>query len=574
LLITFFVKLYYVGKVYIFAETNNLNNSLEAIFQVLTHDSPILCFIIASAYISYLMKKSIYALFFRLLSLSIFIIYFVDLIILFIFANRLNINDLQKFIDYIPSYIAQNIHHLGIIPIIIFAIFTIVFILFLIKHISIENKKSHLLTTISLAVLLSAGLFANNGFYAHSWLFKNVIDYNISVNAQSKDYSKEFIKNFSHKKTYTVSNFENSVEFKKNIIILMVESLASYQSNLFSGINNWTPNIDKIAKNNIYFTDFHANGFTTEDAEISILTGLLPIYAPKIFSNAGGVSFNGFYDLQDTLPLIAKSKGYHTEFITSSDLNFSNTGNWARSIGFEYIEGSENRFYDGLPRFHFKAAEDKYLLQNVLNRVNINQNNKFLMFVKTVSSHVPFVNPTNLNRSEEETIKYVDQQIGIFYNELIKTNFFDNGILIIVGDHYPLIPVSNREIQIYGETKAPTKVPMIISYGNKEQSEITQYFQQTDIYNSLQNVFNHQIKTNDWNGHFINIIIPPKYIVYKRGDQRGIISVFNDTLSTNVKLSGDDTDVISKTTDDITSSIIVNKINYERISKINKQLAK
>ncbi|MEJ5168883.1 MAG: hypothetical protein WHU93_06925, partial [Arcobacteraceae bacterium] len=107
-----------------------------------------------------------------------------------------------------------------------------------------------------------------------------------------------------------------------------------------------------------------------------------------------------------------------------------------------------------------------------------------------------------------------------------------------------------------------------------KQSEIAQYFQQTDIYNSLRNILNQKIKTNDWSGNFIDIIIPPKYIVYKRGYQRGIISVFNNNLSLNVKLNGDETNVISELADDMIKSNIVDKINYERISKINKQLTR
>ncbi|MEJ5169321.1 MAG: hypothetical protein WHU93_09135, partial [Arcobacteraceae bacterium] len=225
-MITFFVKLYYVGKVYIFAETNNIYDSLGAILQVLTHDSPILSIIVLLAYLSYIIKKYIYSLLFRLFSLSIFIIYFIDILILFIFANRLNTNDLEKFIDYIPSYISQNIDKLGFIPIIIFTLFSIAFICFLLKNLSIENKKSHVLTISSIVLLLSANLFANNGFYAHSWLFKNVIDYNISINAQSKEYSDDFIKQFSYQENDVLTNLEDSSKFNKNIIILMVESLA------------------------------------------------------------------------------------------------------------------------------------------------------------------------------------------------------------------------------------------------------------------------------------------------------------------------------------------------------------
>ncbi len=149
----------------------------------------------------------------------------------------------------------------------------------------------------------------------------------------------------------------------------MVESLASYQSSFFSGIKDWTPNIDKIAKNNISLSNFYANGFVTEDAEVAIITGQLPIYAPNAYSTGGGVSFDGFYNIEESLPNILKKYNYNNEFITSSDLLFSNTGNWAKSNGFNYIEGSDHKDYEGKPRYHFAAAADEYLYERVIKRI-------------------------------------------------------------------------------------------------------------------------------------------------------------------------------------------------------------
>ena len=148
---------------------------------------------------------------------------------------------------------------------------------------------------------------AGNGKYVHAWIYRNVIDHNIIVFSEAREYGNSFISDFSfHEEEHCYLKAAG----KPNIIILMVESLSSYQSDYFSGIKNWTPNLDLIASRNSSYKNFYANGFTTEDGEVSLLTGLLPIYRPSSYSDAGGVAFNGFFGLKNSLPNILKKQGY------------------------------------------------------------------------------------------------------------------------------------------------------------------------------------------------------------------------------------------------------------------------
>lgn len=541
----------------------SFNSEFVSIFQILAHDSIIIFFILLFTYISYTLKNKFVSILLRFISLIIYLIYLADFLVLKFFATHITVNDVLKFFDYIPTYINQEFKVSFLVIIFIFS-FVIIIFLYLIRNYSVNSKKSHTLIVCSLLFLFISNTYANNGSYIHSWIYKNVIEYNIEIQSQSKDYSDDFINNFKYKDEIVS---KESIVNKKNIIILMVESLSSYQSKLFSGVKNWTPNIDKIAQSNIYFTNFYANGFVTEDAEIAMLIGILPIYAPNIFSNGGGVSFKGFYNIPNSLPYKLKEKGYKTEFITSSDLNFSNTGEWTKSIGFDYIEGSEHKDYKGLPRYHFEAPEDKYLYKRVLSRIKENNENNYFTFIKTVSSHVPFINPQNNNRSEEETIRYVDKEVGSFYNKLKKNNFFENGILIIVGDHHPTMPVKQEAIDRFGIYKAPAMVPMIISYGDTIKKNVKEPFQQTDIYHTLSSFIDGKIMTSNWIGNFSELkdIITPSYIVHKRADRRGVISVFNKEKTFNTLLDGDNTRLLEENSDKETKNEIINKINNERI---------
>lgn len=536
-----------------------------AVYQAFAHDA-IIIFIIASiTYISYFFKTKVVSLSLRIIALSIYILYLIDIIVWFFYATHLTISDFYKFIDYMPKFVEQNIN-LNFFSIVLILFTLLLSIRFIIHQEVIKTKSTHFVTISILSTLLFVNLNADNKFYMHSWIYKNFFEYNLEVQSQSRKYSVDFTEEVQQYKENQTC-YENNTK-PKNTIVLMVESLSSYQSKLFSELNNWTPNLDEIAKNNIYFTNFYANGFITEHAEVAMLTGDLPIIQPySLTKKSGNTSFNSFYNLEYSIPNLLKKQEIHSEFITSSDLNFSNTGIWAKSIGFDYIEGSEHKDYKGLPRYHFEAAEDKYLFKRVLNRIEKNKNKQFFLFIKTVSSHVPFINPENKKHSEEETIKYVDKQINIFYNNLKNNGFFDNGVLIIVGDHHPTAPVKSYAIEKFGEYKATAAVPAIISFGDKKQKRISEQFQQTDIYNTILAQTGYSYCSNEWQGYFNKTTnySSPKFISHSRPEHRSFISVFNDNSIYNIHLNGDDTKIIeNKEINNELKDKILLKINYER----------
>ena len=59
-------------------------------------------------------------------------------------------------------------------------------------------------------------------------------------------------------------------------------------------------------------------------------------------------------------------------------------------------------------------------------------------------------------------MQYTDALIGDFVNQLKKNGFFQNGLLIITGDHHSMRPVSQNEISHYGLYESAHRVPLII----------------------------------------------------------------------------------------------------------------
>ncbi|NOQ14330.1 MAG: sulfatase-like hydrolase/transferase [Methyloprofundus sp.] len=538
--------------------------------QVLANDAIIFSAVMLLLYLSYLSRMPyIASILLRVLSIFVVFLYAVDVYVIRNFNTHLVVTDVIKYASYSLKYIQQTHNGKGFLLLIIMIVVVGFMAQSIFSKYKIKNNSTHRYSIIMVLSIFFISNFADKGNdkYVHSWVYKNFINYNLIILSEAKEYSNEFIKNFRFSEKELCYS---KIPEKRNIILLMVESLSSYQSSYFSGIKNWTPNLDIIASKNISYKNFYANGFTTEDGEISLLTGKLPIYRPSSYTNGGGTSFNGFFGVEESLPNILKKKRYTTDFLTTADLSFANTGEWAKSVGFNYIEGHEYPYYEKWDRFHFKAAPDEALYNRVLDRINHHDNNNFFIFIKTVSTHHPFINPENKNKSEAEAFKYADKQIGLFYKKLIDMGYFDKGMLIIVGDHHSMVPLKNEEVELFGSLKASAKVPMIVSYGDKNHSIVNEQYQQIDIFNSLKGLVSNTQCSSNWTGDILSGN-PAQYIAHRRGDNRNIISVFSENKDYSIKLDGDNTRLTTNDTDIEIQELIIKKINAIRISSKSHQ---
>ncbi|TPQ27973.1 LTA synthase family protein [Methylomonas koyamae] len=502
----------------------------------------------------------------RLLALVLFAIYWIDYLVIANFDTHLALGDAIKYAGYSHKYI-QQIYGLpdwalwGILLILLAAIAALVSVPY-----RLPAERNRKLPLFAIAGLPLISGFTDNDVYAHAWIYKNVFDYNLTIRSEAEPYSAEFIRGFRYDEAQTCHAEPAQT---KNIVILMVESLSAYQSRYFSGIRDWTPQLDAIAANHLAFRNFYANGFITEDGEIALLTGLSPIYSPSSYSDGGSASFAGFYAVEQSLPHRLKARGYRSEFLTSADLEFGNTGVWANSIGFDYVEGHDHPDYAGWERFHFRAAPDAALYLRALDRIAKAGPQPLLLFIKTVSTHHPYLDPETKQKSEEAAFRYADKQLGHFYRQLQDAGFFRNGILLIVGDHHSMTPLKQEEAAHFGHYKASAKVPLLVVSASGHADEDRQ-FQQTDVFNTLQGMVDGSQCSSAWQGVLWGEhAAPPRFIAHRRGDNRDKVSVFSDDGDYLVKLDGDTTRLGNAAAEPALSRMLVDKINALRIARLN-----
>lgn len=352
----------------------------------------------------------------------------------------------------------------------------IIFIFAYFRHTSKKIALSFLviigLSYINIHIAYDKGIF--------NYMYYNVFDVNFK-NHQAVKHSEEAIKNLQ-------SIVDTSVECvkglntRKNVILIIAESLSSYKIKSFKGLEDKMPKLDAIAHQGISYKNFYSNSYNTTGGIFSILTGKTMI---NDYFGLGNYHASSYYN--ETLPKRLAKYGYFTEFFTGIDLAHG-MDVLLKYSGFAELSISDDPFYNGKERIIFNSVADNVLFDNVLTHLKTeNKKRPFLYVVSTITTHGPYIDPITKERSFDKTLAFLDNELDRFINNLKQTDFFENGMVIITGDHHAMLPVSNEEYKQYG-VLGDSAIPLIIiDYATEnENKEEYNIYSQTDIAPSLE----------------------------------------------------------------------------------------
>lgn len=372
----------------------------------------------------------------------------------------------------------------------------------------------------------------------------NTISYNLNYGVRPA-YSREYL-NDVRDEISSNSDHPSCIpgeNLRRNLILIIVESLSSYQSKNLSGLNDWTPGIDELSKKGLVSINFIANGFRTDLGLISTLTGHWPI----IPSQKGVEPYDAFYALTDSLPMRLSAKGYQTSFISGSPLSFLKSKEWLHSIGFQETIGPEEN--TELPKRgeKFKDVFDEDLYQFTLNKIK-SKTDPFFQVVVTISSHPPYKDPISGEVGEQAAFRYADRSFLKFYRDLENSGYFNRGgIVAVLGDHRALVPISQVERNIFQES-ASARVPFIVFGLDKKKYSINSkndFLQQTDIPPSFEYLLSDKscFKVGQ-NNIFASDERPPQCALHVRGDVAKYMTLFCDGQAGSIEVNGDKSKIV------------------------------
>ena len=230
-------------------------------------------------------------------------------------------------------------------------------------------------------------------------------------------------------------------DFKKiNIVVIILESfskeyIGSVNSNLEpNGYKGYTPFLDSLIKQSLYFNNAFANGKRSIDA-IPAVTSTIPslMNNPYISSIYAG---DNIY----SIPKLLKEKGYQSFFFHGGTNGTMGFDAYAKMAGFDKYIGRQE--YNNEKDFDGKwGIYDEEFLQYFANNLNKTKE-PFFAEIFTLSSHHPYPVPEKYkNKFKEGTlpihrsIEYADYALAQFFKTAQKMPWFSNTLFVITADH-------------------------------------------------------------------------------------------------------------------------------------------
>ncbi|GAA0086311.1 LTA synthase family protein [Clostridium sp. CTA-7] len=225
----------------------------------------------------------------------------------------------------------------------------------------------------------------------------------------------------------------------KNLIAIQVESLENFVINKKVYGQEITPTLNKLLSQSLYFDNIYEqnNSGTSSDADLMVNTSIFPVREGSTFPTYPWTSYN-------SLQNILKSEGYTT---ISTHAELPGSWNWAephKSFGTDKLWDINEFNVDEI--IGLGLSDESYLKQ-ISSKLK-SENDPFYTFLATLTSHGPFEIPEdkklldlpkdldeNMLGKYFQSVRYTDEAIKMFIEELEKNGQLDNTVLMIYGDH-------------------------------------------------------------------------------------------------------------------------------------------
>ena len=264
----------------------------------------------------------------------------------------------------------------------------------------------------------------------------------------------------------------NGIAKGKNVIMIQVESLAGFTINQKVNDKELTPNLDALANTSYYFPNdrFLYGAGHTSDTDFVTNSSYFPIPDAAVFIRYGQDDFT-------SLPKNLISNGYSAFAYHNFNRDFWNRDVALRSLGYQKFFAADNYPKGAIINM---GLNDGDFLSKTADYIK-DQPKPSLSYIITLSSHIPFsiTDETknlgiNINDYPEqvggylESINYVDRMLSKFFDKLKASSLYDDSLIIIYGDHNPVLPAFNAgTIRYDPETAQGKEVPLIIKLPNQ-----------------------------------------------------------------------------------------------------------
>src|SRR5499427_3286287 len=227
-----------------------------------------------------------------------------------------------------------------------------------------------------------------------------------------------------------------------NVIFVVLESVAARWASLNGGPYDSTPTLKAEAAHGVVFDNFYAHIGRSSNSLVSMLLSTYPKLGFRDLTEE-------YPDLAGTpLPALLRDRGYHTGFVTPSDLAWAGWGPFLRQRGFDELHDHNDLACS--PMISSWGVEDRCMVEGMIDFIHRNPTKPFFLMGWTTQTHHPYEPTPGVPVLEMEHEPVPDQyELGRYLNVLHETDhqlsrLFDairvagldqNTLVVVVGDH-------------------------------------------------------------------------------------------------------------------------------------------
>lgn len=232
---------------------------------------------------------------------------------------------------------------------------------------------------------------------------------------------------------------------RPNVIYVILESFGANICEAAGGAKGLTPNLDRYAKEGIFFADFYANSYRTDRGLVAILSS---------YPGQPVTSLMKYPNKAQNVPMVSqklKDAGYDLSFYYGGDENFTNMRSYLVTGGFDK-RVSENDFSAAELSTKW-GAYDHLVFQRCLKDLRSDTlRQPFYDVVLTLNSHEPYDVPFHkFAEPYPNSVAYTDSCLGAFLDSLKTLPIWKNTLVVLLPDHARPYPetMTNQEVARY-----------------------------------------------------------------------------------------------------------------------------
>ncbi|MBT2686621.1 LTA synthase family protein [Bacillus sp. ISL-47] len=279
-----------------------------------------------------------------------------------------------------------------------------------------------------------------------------------------------------------------------NVVLISMESTQNFVINEKAGGQEITPFLNSLIKESFYFSNVYdqtAQG-KTSDSEFMIDTGLYPLSSGSAFVRKTDNTYKSLPEI------LSAENNYYAAVFHGNDASFWNRESMYESLGYDryfskadYWVTNENSVNYGIKDIPFFQQSLPYLeeIQKPFYARFITLTNHFPFLLEEKDQFIYEANTSEMvvNRYVT-TVRYQDEAIKTFFQELKDKGLYDNTMFVLYGDHYGIsdkyehgvLELLNQEDTLVNRMKLQS-VPVIIHVPGVEGNTFSNIGGEVDI---------------------------------------------------------------------------------------------